>query len=124
MTTATGTNCCGVTEIDGIMGVEPDEILKGIRSEVVAYSDYRRDTLVMQCAHVMFTDLGNQEWAKKLAKFIAKNDMGLVIRTKARRNPNTGRNVGVWIWSVAPKAVKKWYLKHDPENSEFWNRGR
>ena len=107
MATLQDTTCCGLDEIEGLEG-SPEETLLHVCEEKydIGWGDGAKH------AFLMFTDTTKSGRGKQLAEYIEKHGLGYVDKTrKARRNPNTGNYVSVWIWSPNEKALKKWWKK-------------
>ena len=51
------------------------------------------------------------EVTKKLWAYIKKHKLGTVMKTRARRNPNSGNNIVVYVWSIDHTALKKHKVK-------------
>lgn len=105
-------SCCGAREITN---------LSISRSAPQAMQEFGQAIYTRSYAdnfrYVIFTaaDYGKPAtYGTRFAKFIAKNNLGTVLETAKNRNPNTGNQVQMWVWTVNHDAVKAW-LKKDKE---------
>lgn len=52
-------------------------------------------------AHVIFSDTANATSpGHKLAAFIEQHKIGEVIKSGHRKNPNSGNDIVVWVWTL------------------------
>ena len=94
--------CCGIQELCDVFGYEalPKERLLTICREFETISKSPR-------AHILFTDTKNCKRGDELAEFIFQKELGTIVTTTAEENPNTGRLVKLYIWSVNHDNLKK-----------------
>lgn len=96
-----GTGNCGVKELDGIEDA-PAEIVMDL-AELM----FRRKN---KMAFAVFSDNTKApRYGQRLASFIVKHNLGEVTTQRARKNPNSGRNIKVWLWGIDRGAFEKWY---------------
>ncbi len=100
MATINSTSCCGLREIEG-MHKEPKEILLDVGRHRYEYWN--------SCALYFFTDTASGKYGKMLAKYIEENGLGSITKSDNKRNPNSGRIIICWVWSVNKAKFKKWY---------------
>ena len=101
-------NCCGIREISGVWNIDgPKGVLKTVHS-------YFRGG--GSCAIIMFSDAMAYGDGAKLSAIIKKHKLGLVVETGRVHNPNSGRAIKGWLWTVNKKALKAWYKKNNHES--------
>lgn len=102
MTYLNNTSCCAVDEINGI-DEKPKDVLISICDEKYGGGDSKQ-------AFIIFTDnVTEYSHGENLAKYIKKNKLGSLQVTRARKNPNSGNLVKVWIWTPNERKLKMWY---------------
>lgn len=106
------TTCCGVDEINGLEKKPLETLLAVCRDKYDAWSGGA------QHAFIIFTDTMSSRRGVRLAEYITEHKLGVLYKTeKAKRNPNSGNRIMVWIWSPNERELKKWWKKNDPEAS-------
>ena len=102
-----GTPCCGVNFIDEI-SVDSSTTVTLMD---VCFKKYEGEWgEVEEQAFLIFTDNVSESIAgKNLAKFIEEHELGIIVKTRQRKNPNTGNSVKVWVWSPNERNLKAWY---------------
>ena len=100
--------CCGTRELVGVSYRLPFALVKDL-------------VLSGKFAHVFFTDTDIRKpqrecsgWA--MEEFINANNLGKVIMSETRVNPNSGNKLTAWIWTVSRNKLKKWQ-KENPLNA-------
>lgn len=96
--TLDGSYCsCGISVMSGVIYSEPKEIVYKIL-EKRATTDKR-----IREAFVIFSDIDRgytkSSGGDALCKYIKDNNLGSIIETEPRMNPNTGNSIKVWVWS-------------------------
>jgi len=91
--------CCGIKELRGISNRLPQDILNDIAEEW--FVDVPRAYMIFSCE-------SKYAAGRQLEKFIKHNNLGTVVRTKSKVNPNSGNLLSVWLWAVNNTAFKKW----------------
>lgn len=97
-------NCCGLREISGIQfgddetEFDPFTIICGM----VEYSNARNGVhdYLIKASQFIFTQATNcgPMMGDKLAAYIKRHKLGLVVRTKGRRNLGSNNTVTAFIW--------------------------
>ena len=77
------------------------------------------------CAFVVFSDhnamyeldeerdiIEKRLYGKPFADFLTKNKLGTVVHVGHQKNPNSGNNVDMWVWTPNEKAVMAWAKKN------------
>ncbi len=89
--------CCGVRELYNLGGRSLD-IIRQVHNAI------EHDNL--NAAYYMFADrvddTGN---GQKLARYIAKNELGKLIKTPPTYNPQSEHNLEVWLWAIDQEAI-------------------
>jgi len=94
---------CGVQELRGVSVYEPSVLIR----RQIAPSRLNR------LAHIVFSDSTryNRPWTNcsgsSFAQFIRDRNLGRVVRSTERRNPNSGNVIAVWIWTPNKVAVRR-----------------
>lgn len=101
------TQCCGLREIEQLSGRTPKKSMKLVCNDLINGFDGRTSG-----AFILFTGIKRSKYGEKFQEFIEQNELGEVIVTKEKKNPNSGNNLKVWVWAIEPKKLKKWYLKN------------
>jgi hypothetical protein len=67
-----------------------------------------------RAAFLLYTGVGyNRHIQRKFTAFIVQNKLGVVdIATQPSKNPNSGRNVTVYVWTIDRPALKKFNEDH------------
>lgn len=99
-------HCCAVKEITN-MGYDgtPLDTLKKL------YSNFRG---LPRAAFMIYTGVGvTRHKQRNFTAFITENKLGAVdIATQPAQNPNSGRNVTVYVWTIDRPALKKFNEAH------------
>jgi len=96
--------CCAIREISGIENYTPKETVKQVAKEYCCSDE--------KSAFLLFTFYANRKKGDNLKKFIEKNKLGTVTKSRAKKNPNSGNNINIFIWSIGRINFKKWALKN------------
>lgn len=87
-----GTQNCGVKELHRIQGVSARQAaLDALRS--MSNGGNRSGAVV-------FTDTERSQAGPKLADFIRKNGLGVVVESPFVENSGTGNNISVYVWTI------------------------
>lgn len=100
------TSCCGLNEIYDVGDNSPERNLSDVGERFVESKGY--------VPFYIFTDIADSNGGKNLAKYIKKHKLGRIIHSKAKRNPNSGNMLTVWVWETNKKNFIKWYNKVRP----------
>lgn len=111
-------SCCGVKELSGISDhANPLAVLQRYVAEVRTMYNRPKGGRFMFTpggAHMFFTQAGNGVvYGENLAAYIEKNELGTIIRSPGRVNPNSGNNLIVFLWTLNQKNLKAWVKKHN-----------
>ena len=100
------TNCCGVGELYNLSRMTPKNVI--INFERKVYSRGGDDGWRMPTvkAHYMFHDVENKN-GDKLAEYITKYDLGGLLATESRKNPNSPRKVKAWLFTPSKTAIQR-----------------
>ena len=98
--TIDSTGCCGLNELHQISYSTIKEII-----EDVCESRYPNDD---PCPFYLFTEVTHEKYGHELKKFIIKHNLGKVIKTTSRKNPNSGNMITAYIWEVNNKNFKSY----------------
>lgn len=115
----TGLNCCGIREIYPIEDGKDarDTILSLCRlcsGNVDGWYSHnelprlKRGTFEF-CSLIFSQASGRNSYGYDLAKFIAANNLGDVVKGTPALNPNTGNSIVPWIWKVNRTALAKFW---------------
>ena len=97
-------NCCGIIELEDICDMSSKEsVFK------VADSFFNED---YKSAFIIFTDINKKNHGESLRAFIKKNKLGSVTKQRAKKNPNSGNMIHLFVWHVNENALLKWYKKN------------
>lgn len=101
-----GTDCCAVDEISGITGKTPDSVLRKVCQNYFEDED--------KCAFYLFTDIDKNDYKNAIAlkKFIETNKLGRVTVSRAKKNPNSGNMVKIYVWEISQRVLKVFNKKH------------
>lgn len=105
MPTIEHTQCCGIKEIDGVEGSHPKEFLLDIADAIMSGAE--------DAAFYFFSDIGDAQNGKAIAAFLKRNKLGKITKTGAKRNPNSGNRLHMWVWNIDLKAYRTWVHKTD-----------
>jgi len=109
MTLINTTSCCGLRELDGIMGDDaPHVTMASIASQLVEIGG----------AFVIFSCPVTHDHGQRLALFIRDNNLGHVIPSSIRRNPNSGNDLQVWLWEVEIDHLDGWINAYNAREQE------
>lgn len=102
------TSCCGVREFDCVDDYDdPLQLLLRFCVEENVDGNF------LNYAFVVFTDRVNSKRGQKLANYIVKNNLGRIVESRAKINPNTSNKIKVWIWDIDNINLKRWYKKNE-----------
>ena len=98
-------SCCGVREITNLHGsTTPELALKKFCVGAGIDKSYGP-----RFRHAIFTEAGTRsKYGKNFKAFIMDNNLGEVAQSVSKRNPNSGRNVIVYVWTIDFDAIRKW----------------
>ena len=85
---------CGVSALWGLTKT-PKELVDIVlydRNKGYGYKNYKE-------AFVVFSDKTSSSRGQDLADYIRQNNLGAIIESEERVNPNTGNIIKVWVWS-------------------------
>ncbi len=108
-------SCCGVKEISRISYYpNPLAVLKRYVADVrIMYGRPIPRPFTPGGAHLFFTQAGKgRTYGENLAAYIEANNLGTIIRSPGRVNPNSGNNLIVFLWTLNQKNLKAWVAKH------------
>lgn len=108
-----GMSCCGVKEITEV-DAPPKAIINGIVDDIFGENG-------MDCAFLIFTDALREGNGRKFKNYILKNELGTVIESGRKENPNSGNNIRVWIWTPDMKKLKEIYKENDKKREKRFN---
>jgi len=97
--------CCGVREISGL---SRHRTAKAAMRNVcrIRYHDSAGS------AFLVFTGLARCRYGQRFCDFIKDNKLGSVVGVpRAKRNPNSGNPLKVWVWTVKDRELRAWYRK-------------
>lgn len=90
------TSCCGLREIQNIYNSEPKDVLAVLRPRMAPF--------------VVFSFPNNNEGkGKEITEYIRKYKMGEVYKTPDALNPNSGRQLAIYIWMVDYAGYDAWH---------------
>lgn len=93
------------TEISGLGRAATNSLF------LIAQSRYAAAT---QTTYVVFSAVVSYDFTstgRALMSLIIKHNMGVVVRTPTRLNPNSNNNLEVFIYTPNDEALKSWYLR-------------
>lgn len=95
------TSCCGLRELEGIMEHEdPKDCLMAIGARLIE----------IETAFVVFTCPENEDYGQELKQYINANDLGNVIQSTSRFNPNSDNDLIMWVWEIEMSEFEDWFL--------------
>ena len=89
--------CCGVREYHGIR-CTPQKIVEEVFDELLVDDD--------KFAFVLFTDIRDTKRGLKLARFINQHNLGEVVSSRKKVNPNTDNPLKMWTWTPNQRSLK------------------
>lgn len=92
-------------------------ILREVNSCEVHYLD-DDDCCNETCAYIMFSDAIENGCGRALARHIKKHKLGAVVTPKKARNPNSGKYIEVFIWTVDWTALAEHVRENEGRESE------
>lgn len=100
--------CCGLKELSGLSSHRsPGAALKTLATRKSSYwgatsTSYENEPpRTIWAAHVIFTQAGkNAQYGYRLKDYIEKHDLGQVLATYAKVNPNSGNPLVTFIWTL------------------------
>ena len=119
MTDLRSTACCGMRELHGLnfrnwnpvtrtSDLSPaDQLVR-----VVSRDCFDRDT--NPYCMVLFTDIVSKyhQQGTLLANYIYDNELGDIIETPVKTNPNTNNSIRAWIWTINKTKLRSWHRKN------------
>lgn len=129
--------CCGVRELDGLEEMrgrrDPKEFLIAVIGQMGGwkvdyskplndsvyywnrqYAKVKSEKLHPGCAHVLFTQAGSRsKYGERFRDFIVSANLGKVIESDGKVNPNSRRSVRAFLWSPDKAALEKWWKSQD-----------
>jgi len=111
MTEIKSTECCGIKEINGLHRKTKRLMLS------VCYSFFECDD---DAAYLFFSDIVPNRGGLMLAQFIKAHKLGTVHYTGQHENPNSGNQLGMWIWTVDRGGLRDWWYENKKSFDEDW----
>lgn len=96
--------CCGIKEIDGIMGYKPETIFKDI-----AHTWFDND---YGYAYIFFSTTSPSKSGHNLATYITKHKLGTITKMRPVKNGNTENMLTMWVWTVNKKNFKAYCIRN------------
>lgn len=97
------TSCCGLKEIDWL-STDP-------KLDVLEVCEERFDE-GDKFAFVLFTDISTSDYGRNLSSYISRRGLGRIVKTKSKKNHNSGNMLKVYVWEISTGNLKSWYLKN------------
>lgn len=109
------TMCCGIYEFEGFYNNTPKQVITYIIKELK--DEYWSETKPISKFPpvIIFNDIiktNKLSGAEKLAKYIKKEKLGLLVCTPIRKNYNSGNKIKCWLWTLNKKNLKAWDKKN------------
>lgn len=108
----TGLQCCGVKEIGGLRNIgNTPGTFDGFERELRIFVSSYKDGNITN-AYFIFTAVvqhGSPPYGEAFKAFILKNNLGEVQETSVNKNPNSGNQLRVYLWTVDQRNLKAWY---------------
>ncbi len=104
--------CCGIVELSGIQEHEGLTGAKG-PAHILAtalHPETSFDNSIQEAAHVVFSTVRGTI-GSRLATYIRSKRLGRVEAVTAARNPNTGANLAMWVWTPNQDALENFIEK-------------
>lgn len=94
--------CCGMKELVniGASGSAEEALIR-----------FRNDCVGLRFAHAVFTGVtrGHRNYARDLADLIIQEDLGAVVSTEVRVNPNSRNPLQAYLWTPNKRALRAWW---------------
>lgn len=98
-------SCCAIREISGIHDVSCFGAILAIARHRFEDDEPRvRPFYIFSCSIEM-------QDGERLTRYIQRNKLGSVVKSKVLRNDNSKNLVQVWLWSVDKENFYQWWLK-------------
>lgn len=101
-------SCCGIKELDDVESIEavgPD-FLDMISEELIDSGEYCGP------AFLFFSTTQESNNDEELKAFIEKNELGEVLKSRARKNPGSGNMLTMYTWGINKKNLVLYWVKH------------
>ena len=101
----TGTECCGISELDGVYKGKPEEIIEDM------YEQYGER---FNGRYLIFSDRRRRNGytrLTRLARYIRENNLGRLTTLPPQVNPNSGNTLKVYLWAINLKTLSSWGKK-------------
>lgn len=85
-----------------------EKVIAPVSETALAYcifSDHEK--LVTESDETAAMNTGSQHVGRQLAAFIRENNLGTLIESEPRFNPNSNNMIRVWVWGVDREATRK-----------------
>lgn len=122
-------NCCGLRELSNLSGsYSPREAMQNFLQVACPrggrYSwNTGKHTYVneLRFSHVIFSEAknGSGNYGERFAAYIRRNNLGDVVASGRRVNPNSGNQVKCWVWTLNKRALIAWANKNIKSNTRF-----
>lgn len=68
----------------------------------------------LRFSHVVFSEAkdGSGAYGERFAAYIRRNNLGDVVASGRRVNPNSGNQVKCWVWTLNKRALMAWANKN------------
>lgn len=98
MASLSKTTCCGVKELHELSGDVTDLVSLSLSSQTYP--------------HFLITDNKSNKRGEKVADLIRKNELGNLIETPYKKNPNSGNQVRAWLFTPSWTKLKSFVRKN------------
>lgn len=112
---ANSMRCCGVKELTELSGTRDPAAALMTMLNYLGRHEYggpgSRTILHFPAAHIIFTGVTKtrSNYGERFANFIRENNLGEVIESVVKRNPNSGNPLKVWVWSIHRNNLEAWW---------------
>lgn len=96
-----GTSCCGISELVNIGYNSPEQVLANVKSWAAPGGGGGNR------AHLYFSSVTREKYGEALEAFILEHNLGSVVSTPSKRNPNSGNAIKGWFWTPNWPNVRK-----------------
>ena len=112
--------CCAIREMHGLsLRDDPKSTLLASLDELERQhqDSGNLSPFTLHFSYLLFSGVSPHEYGSNFMKFILENDLGTVIKTDPNRNPNSGRLVTIYLWTVNRDKVLGWWEANRPEKN-------
>jgi hypothetical protein len=109
--------CCGIREIQNLsIHKAPETAMLSFVEQTSPEESYYDNSVLERrdkFRYAIFSGTKRSRYVDRFAAYILSNKLGEVVETGWNKNPNSGNQLKVCVWTINWDALKKWAAKQE-----------